>query len=220
MSSNIDNKIKEVSNQRIKQVNKYLADSRSKSLFVAAMTLLFVILFFVFGILPGIQSVLSRIEENNKIDSETSKAQRAILDFEKMQLENQNSESLIARLNSLLPESLDQPNVITKIEQISQDSGSFLQTVSLSLNDNSFEINVNYGLIDQIKNTTVNITFESSYQGVSSFIRSLENSRRVFSIDFINVVKKSADAVARDGFNREYQVNLQVKYFYWSDEVI
>lgn len=220
MNNNIENTAKEVSNQRIKQVNKYLADSRSKSLFVAAMTLLFVIVFFVFGILPGIQSFLSRIEENNKIDNETSKAQMAISDFEKMQSEKQNSESLISRLNEILPESLDQPNVITEIEQIAQASGSFLQTISFSLNDNSFEINVEYGLLDQIKNTTVNITFESSYQGVSSFIRSLESSRRVFSIDFINVIKKSADAVARDGFNREYQVNLQVKYFYWLDEVI
>lgn len=220
MGNSLDNKINEVSNQRIKQVNKYLADSRSKSLFVAAMTLLFIIVFFVFGILPGIQSVLSRVEENNKIDAETLKAQRAISDFQKMIGEKETGEDLIQKLNSVLPESIDQPNVITEIEQIAQDTGSFLQTVSFSLNDNSFEINVEYGLLDQIKNTTVNITFESSYQGVSSFIRSLENSRRVFSIDFINVVKKSADAVARDGFNREYQVNLQVKYFYWSDEVI
>lgn len=220
MSNNIDNQIKEVSNQRIKQVNKYLADSRSKSLFIAAMTLLFIIVFFIFGILPGIQSVLSRVEENNKIDAEILKAQRAISDFQKMIAEKEAGEVLIQKLNSVLPESIDQPNIITEIEQISQQSGSFLQSIAFSSNDNSFEINVKYGLIDQIKNTTVNITFESSYQGVSSFIRSLENSKRVFSIDFVNVVKKSADAVARDGFNREYQVNLQLKYFYWSDEII
>lgn len=215
----MNSSINEISTERVKKVNKYLEDNRSKSLFVGSMTLLFLIIFALFGVLPGLQSLFSRVEENSKIDVQTQKAQRAIADFQKMQSERQSNSILIEKIQDILPSNLAQTEVLLEINQIIENTGSYLQSVNFSPDVPVTTINIDYGLLDQINNSTVNISGESSNEGISRFVNALENSKRVFSIDFVNIIKKSPEAVARDGFGREYSVNIQLRYFYWSEGI-
>lgn len=214
MSSSIN----EVSTERIKLVNKYLENSRSKSLFVGSMTLLFLIIFVLFGILPGIQSIFSRLEENNKIDVQTQKAQKGIADFQKMQTESATDAELISKIQTFIPSDLAQTEVLLEINELVSNTNSYLQSITFSPDVSTTSINIDYGLLDQVRNSTVNISVESSNDGISRFLNSLETSKRIFSIDFVNIVKKSPEAIARDGFAREYSMNIQLKYFYWSQD--
>jgi cell division protein FtsL len=209
-----------VQKNRSLKLAEYLSDSKHKSYFVAAVTVVFFIVFLTFGVVPAFSSVLQQNEENGKIQIAIEKSTKKINDLKKMVGESETKSNLISYLEYLFPDSTAQEAFLNDIYEMANRNSVFVSVVAFPDTKRSAPLVRDFGVTPQIASVAVNLNTEGSRDGVLQFVEELENSRRIMNITNIVISRKSGEALIQAGLEREYTLSLNIEYFYWSDTVI
>jgi Tfp pilus assembly protein PilO len=179
------------------EINKFIS---AAIIFVIALALIFLFVLPKYEESVSLQDTLvkKQIDYNNKYVYYAK-----ILDAAKMIEENKDS---LEKIHSALPSEVSLAPLIYFLQKKGGDAG--LHVISVDFSQFSPTSSV-----DQIKNITLNIKVSGSYEGLKSFLSSLETSARLFEVDSISFASAAVAQDVKLGQNplRTYDFNLVVR---------
>lgn len=194
------------------QLNKLLADSKNRSYFVGFITFVFLALFLLFGIIPVYSSVLSQIEENQKIEKTTQAAQKKLQEFQQMSDELKTNGNLLDYFQFIFPGTNRQEDLAEHIHdlanqnQIKINSMEFKKDAALQTDERIVPLTshnvILYGMT---------LFVEGTKESGLDFLESLENSRRI--IDITNISFSNEGAAEGD----VYSIVVEFRYYIWTN---
>lgn len=198
------------------QLNKFLEDSKNRSYFVAFATFAFLALFLLFGIIPVYSSILNQIDENNKIEETTKRAQKKLADFQKMNEELKNNTDVIAYFKSIFPQEDAQVDVAAYLETVANQHNMNILSIDFK-NDAAIQTNarVVQKVSKNVEGHNVGLVIEGSREEGLQFIRSLESSRRI--IDISNIV--FSNEIFDNQTDVSYVLVIDFTYYVWNPKI-
>ncbi len=206
-----------IKKSRVSQLNEYLSDSKNKSYFVVAVTVIFFIVFVFLGVIPSIRSIISQTSKNAEIQKAINRTSTKLRFMQQMVTEQSTKQSLIENFNSLFPNTISQESAIEDLYSLAEQNNIYI--LNLTFPDDrrrtAQSLAREFRVGPNVKSQAINLNAESNRDSIQNFIENLENSRRVFNIRTVTISKKTGEALINAGFDKEFNLSMVLEYFYW-----
>jgi Tfp pilus assembly protein PilO len=219
MAEDIEVKNNADAKSRTARLNEYLQSSQNKSYFVGAISIIFIGIFVVVGIVPSVRSVLSQNEENKTIETQLQKLNNKSNVLNALIRENTDNTNILGVFNSIFPDQNSQEDVITDIYQIAENNNVFIKTANFPSGRREVPLSREFRTKNQVQSQKVNLSLEGGRLELQTFISQIENSKRIYNVESIVITKKSGQALQNAGPGRDYDLSMVIEYFYWNEEV-
>ena len=197
-----------------KRLNDLLATSQNKSYFVGAITVVFIVIMAMVGILPAYSAFTFQNEENAKRDLVIEKLTTKLRISQGLSKEYDSKISIVNYFKEIFPNTPNQDGIITLLNDIATSNSSYLS--KLSFNKNPSVAFTQAGYEEQIKSQQVSITVDGSQSALQNIINDIENSRRMLNILSFTLDRKTQEDLAVEAvFRGEYVLNVQMEYYYF-----
>ncbi|MCA9381677.1 hypothetical protein KC678_05405, partial [Candidatus Dojkabacteria bacterium] len=194
------------------ELNELLSNSRNKSIFVSAITILLLIILLVFGIIPSLRSVISQYKENQLIQETIDDAKNKITTIKDMKAEKEEKQDVLDTFDTVLPQDLVEEDTI---DQIYNFAGNDVYITAVSFpEDYPVESSNLLGVTEKIKNVPVVVRADGTEKSLREFVRKIEESPKVFNIISLSFNRKSEDEISKLGIEKEFEINITVEYYY------
>ncbi|MBE2280412.1 MAG: hypothetical protein IAE91_08480 [Ignavibacteriaceae bacterium] len=201
-----------------KRLNEVLSTSQNKSYFVGAVTVVFIVIMAMVGIIPAYSAFTFQNEENGKRDIVIEKLSNKLRISQALSKEYDQKTGLVNYFDYTFPDSAEQEEIVTLLNDIVTTNNSFLQKITFSKNPTPNFVQSGYEA--EIKSQQVNITSEGSQSSLLNIVRDIESSRRIFNISTLTLDRKPQDIIDQGGaVNGEYTLNLQLEYYFYTSSV-
>lgn len=198
-----------------RRLNELLSTSQNKSYFVGAVTVVFIVIMTMVGILPAYSAFTFQNEENAKRDILIEKLQKKLQISQELSTEYENKSALVSYFNEVFPETAKQQDIIKLLNDIVTNNSSFLNRISFSKSPSTGFAQLGYD--SQVKAQITNITVEGSQSSVLNIVSDIENSRRILNIVSVTIDRKPQDVIDSGSVtNGEYVLNAQIEYYYFA----
>lgn len=204
-------------NARKTNLEDYLKSSKNKSYFIVAVTVLFLVIFLILGVIPAYGAILDQVKQNKARDEAIAKLETKIETLENLKEEREEKTDLVSFLEKAIPNGNNQEAVIEKVYSIAERTGVIVTLTTFPLEENKKPLSDIFQATAQIEYASLTVTVEGSNLAVLDFARELEDSRIIFNVDNVIVTKKSADELEQNGERGDYVMRLNLKYFYFKE---
>jgi Tfp pilus assembly protein PilO len=199
------------------KLNQYLETSQNKSYFLILVTVVFVIVMTVFGIIPAYSAFISQGVENEKRQSAIEKLSKKLEDLKSLTQESNQKEKLVNYFNYVFPERPEQEVVLKELVDISNSAGVNLQeftfnevsNISKDFGNNNIDPNVNALLI--------NARLEGTQSSLTTFMSNLEQSDRIYTLRSVNIVRKPISEILNSNTENHYRLLLVLNVYYYQN---
>jgi len=199
-----------------KRLNDLLATSQNKSYFVGAITVVFIVIMAMVGILPAYSAFTFQNEENGKRDLVITKLSNKLGISQGLSKEYDSKKDVVSYFEEIFPKQPSQNSIIDLVNSISVSNSSFLSKISFNKNPSVAFTQLGYE--EQIKSQQVNISVEGSQSALQNIINDIEESRRILNILTFTLDRKSQEEIDSNGgvTHGEYVLNVQIEYYYYN----
>ena len=188
------------------ELNELLSNSRNKSIFVSAITILLLIILLVFGIIPSLRSVISQYKENQLIQETIDDAKNKITTIKDMKAEKEEKQDVLDTFDTVLPQDLVEEDTI---DQIYNFAGNDVYITAVSFpEDYPVESSNLLGVTEKIKNVPVVVRADGTEKSLREFVRKIEESPKVFNIISLSFNRKSEDEISKLGIEKEFEISI------------
>jgi hypothetical protein len=201
------------------QLNVLLESSKNKSYFVAAVTVGFVVLMILVGVLPSYSAFTAQAEKNAKKQEAIDKLEAKKTALEDLVEDEKNKVNLFNLFNTILPDQPEQVAVLKEVKEISEINEVLLLSSSFSEARTNAEVIKKFKTSKQLKAQTLNILLEGTRENLNNFIGDLERDIRVLDVKNMALSRKVGKELEESDPDREYKLNAQIDYFYYDKTV-
>lgn len=199
------------------KLNEYLQTAQHRSYFIAFVTLVFIFIMVVFGILPAYSAFLLQGVENQKRADAIEKLKKKRDDLQKLTLESQQKEDILAYFDFVFPKTPDQDEILNQMIQLADRSFIFLKNINFQENNQLQREFQPLALDPAVQSLSLSILAEGSQQTLNSFIGELENQRKIYNIKNFIITRKSSQDIQRTTPDKYYDLNLQLNIYYFAE---
>jgi Tfp pilus assembly protein PilO len=197
-----------------KRLNELLATSQNKSYFVGAVTVIFIVIMAMVGIIPAYSAFTFQNEENGKRDILIEKLKTKLATSQALSKEYDNKIDLVEYFAKSFPNNADQQGIVELINSMVNENSSFLDKITFNRNPTPAFLQL--GLDAQIKSQQVSITVQGSQSSLLNIVKQIEQSRRILNIASITIDRKPQEQIDEQGVqNGEYVLNAQLEYYFF-----
>ena len=202
------------------KIEDYLKDSKGKSYFTIAVTIVFIVVVLIAGIFPAYSAIASQNRENDKrrlaLESLTTKVET----LRSLVQQESTKEDVIELFNSSFPsETQLQEDLIRAIADAISNNNVGMKNIGFSESDREVPLVTELGVNDQVKSATVSIAVEGRRADLVEFTKDLETTNRILNIHNYALSRKSAGELENITNGFDYDLSLQAEFYYWSNEV-
>lgn len=202
-----------------KRLNELLSTSKNKSYFVGAVTVLFIILMTMVGILPAYSAFTFQNEENDRRDEVIAKLQNKVDISKALTEEYQSKTDLVNYFNKVFPNIPQQSDIVQSLTDLADKHQVYLSKltfVSVSPADLAKQ-----QIDPSVKAQSVTLSLEGSRENILAYLSDIELSRRIFDATTISIDKKVIDQSSiTDQSNSlskgDFEATFQLLYFYYN----
>lgn len=203
------------------KLNNYLQTSQHRSYFLIFITLLFVIVMVIFGILPAYSSFTLQGAENAKRQEAITQLQTKLDALKNLTRESQADPKLIEYFHKIFPSSPDQDNILNEIIEIANKNAVYL--VDLKYDENK-ELSKEFAnllipLTPNVESLTLSLTIEGSQQTLINYIRDIEAKSRIYNIKNLNIVRKGEIELLQTTPDKYYTLLMNVNIYFYNENV-
>ncbi|MCA9386462.1 hypothetical protein KC669_00340 [Candidatus Dojkabacteria bacterium] len=211
------NAISTIRAKRRIELNELLNNSRNKSIFVSAVTILLLIVLIIFGIIPSMRSVISQYKENQLIQKTIDEANKKIAAIKDMVDEKENKSQVLGVFDTVMPMEIIQGETI---EQLYDFAGGDVYITAISFPEEYPTQSTSLlGVTEKVKDVEVTIRADGTEKSLREFVRKIEESSKVFNIINLSFNRKSDDEIETLGIEKEFEINLTLEYYYWAEVI-
>lgn len=198
-----------------KRLNELLSTAQNKSYFVGAVTVIFIVVMSLVGIIPAYSAFTFQNEENGKRDVLIEKLTKKLTISQALSREYDDKKAIVDYFAEAFPDNANQESIIMLLNDIVAVNNSFLQKMTFNKNPTPTFTQLAYE--EQIKSQQVSITVEGSQSALLSIVKDVENSRRILNIASVTIDRKPQDVIDAGSPNGEYVLNLNMEYYFYTN---
>lgn len=191
------------------------SDGKRKSYFTTGVTILFIVIMSIVGLLPSISSLSSQLEDNTKRDTIITSLEKKLDDLKSLTLEKDSIQGTVEYFNTIIPNHEDQENTINLLNVMADKHNVFISNFLFDRDNRELQdkITTTYG--ENIKAMYLSISLDGDRQGISGFLADVESSAKILNISdlVLNRVKVLNDLGIVTGTT--YNVNLKFIIYYY-----
>lgn len=200
------------------QLNELLATSKNKSYFVGAITVLFVILMVLLGILPSYTAFTTQGEVNVRRQDVIDKLEKKRTTLENLVRQETEKKNLFNKFNAIFPDEPVQVAVLNEIEALAVKEKNLLLNSSFTEARTNADVTRKFSTSKQVKAQTLTVLMEGDRQSLVNFVRDVEMNLRVLDIKNMVISRKVGTELEEAAPDRQYKLNIQLDYFYYDKE--
>ncbi len=200
------------------RVNELLSTSKNKSYFVAAVTVIFVVVMALAGILPAFSAFGFQAEENSRRIELIGKLEKKLSVSKKLVQEQGAKGDLVAFFAKVFPNEPGQDLIIEDVNDLTKKHGIFLQNISFSGYIAEVAFKAKYD--QRVKFQTASLIIQGDLQKIQDLVKDVEGSRRIFHIKTLVVSRKTGADLVNSPKDREYSATILFEYYYYDREAI
>lgn len=201
-------------------LNKYLSGSKNKSYFVAAITILFLVIFIILGVVPAYNAVVLQYNQNKERDIALEKLTTKVAALKSLDKQNIEKSKLVEYFSSVFPSDGTQSKVIDQLFSLSEKNSVFISDIAFADESTRIPLDQIFDVSSQVNYLTASINLEGSKIGLQDFVKDLENSRTIFNVISIDLSKKSVDEIEENTENGDHILKVTVQYFYYVQQTV
>jgi Tfp pilus assembly protein PilO len=206
---------------RTQRLNEILEDSQNKSYFVAAVTVIFAILFVVFAILPAFSSVINQNTENDQIREAIEDVEKKIETIQGMVNEQETKGAVLGFFDDIFPENNDpQEDIVADLFARAEDREIIVLSSTFSEQVNDTEVRVQWAIRENVRTGMIQMQLSGSKDQLFDFIQEIEDLGRIYAIDSMSIFADTDETLLDiDTLGEQrYRLNASIMYFYWVNQ--
>lgn len=205
-----------VSQKRNFELNELLNNSKNKSIFVGAITILLFIILMIFGVIPSIRAVLAQNTENEVIKEVTKDVNDKINLINQLVSEREEKADVIEEFDNTFTIGYAQQEMIEHVYDIANNT---VEIDSLSFPENYPITKSPYSSFLNVIEVKVNLRAVGSRRALIQFFDNLERSKQIYNIENVNFSLQPQAVIEEQGFDRAYVMTITFNYYFWSQNV-
>ena len=171
------------------RINQLLANGQKKSYFTIGVTILFVVVMSIVGVVPALSSLGSQAEDNSKRDEIIKKLDTKLNNLKSLTLAKDSQSELIDYFNEIMPNEVDQKGYVNLVAELDQKNG--LEVGSFVFDKESRDlvdrISGQYG--ERVKPMYLTVLIDGQKDQVLAFMKSVEESARIMDINDFSLIR-------------------------------
>jgi hypothetical protein len=197
-----------------RRLNELLATSQNKSYFVGAVTVIFIVIMTMVGILPAYSAFTFQYEENNKRDQLIEKLSNKLKVSQTLSKEYDSKIAIVNYFAESFPDNPDQEGIVDLIKEMVAANKSYLEKITF--NKNPTTTFIQSALEPEIQAQQVGITVHGTQSDLLTIISELESSRRILNIFSVTLDRKPQEVIdTGNATNGEFLLNVQMEYYFY-----
>ncbi|MEO6728325.1 MAG: hypothetical protein ABIM99_00220 [Candidatus Dojkabacteria bacterium] len=212
MAENIETKTQ----ARQSRLNEILNSSQRKTYFVAAVTIVFVIIMLLVGVLPSYSAFTSQALQNENRQRAIDLLELKRTTIESLIKEEEAKKNLVEEFNTAFPTKVpEQINVLTIAEALATKNNVFLTNSTITDIVNTTDIIKKFLVTPQVQAQTINQTLEGDRESLTNYLGDIESNVNLFDVTSTVLSRKVGKELELSPVGREFKLTLQFNYFYY-----
>lgn len=172
--------------------------------------------------IPTVEGVLATRKEIQSQQGQLNQTTDFIRIVEKLMEKYNDNQKVLQKLDSILPNNQDIPNLLVQIEALANDGGVVLKDVVITASSEdkttSKAQEIRTGDVSQekiptdYKSININLKLTTSYESFKNFLKTIENNLRLVDIDSISFSSQAKDNTKEGGNTFDFDIMLKTYY--------
>src|SRR5260221_5060878 len=192
-----------------KALNDLLSTSQRKSYFVGFVTVLFILVMVLAGILPAYSAFTFQNEENNKRDEAIDKLTSKLETTKGLTKEMEDKQPLIDYFNEVFPSVASQDSIVSLVNTLVNSNNVYFVRLSFKESDANALAVLNFD--PNVGAQDASVVLEGSRDNLLNFVKDLEQSRRILNLNGLSVDRKSDEQLKQEE-NKLGDYNMIVQF--------
>ncbi|MFS8131498.1 MAG: hypothetical protein ACMG57_06010 [Candidatus Dojkabacteria bacterium] len=198
------------------RLNDLLNTAQRKTYFVAAVTVLFVIVMLLVGVLPSYSAFTSQAVQNGNRQVAIDALDTKRTTIENLLKEEDTKKTLLSEFNlAFATKDYDQINVLTVAQNLAIKNNVSLLNSTITDIVNTNEIIKKFLVTTQVKAQTVSETLEGGREDLTNYISGLEENVNLFDVTSAVISRKVGKELDQAVPGKEFKVTIQFNFFYY-----
>lgn len=200
-------------------LSQYLQTSQRKSYFIGVVTVAFIAIVVLAGILPAYSAIALQSSENEKRDEGIDQLEQLVGQYQNFIAEEEAEANVLRQFNTSFPEEDYQDRVIEDMSDFTQRADVDLQSISFSDIQREVDLTVDFEVRPIVDYQQVNIRVVGSRQGLLELIDQIERSRTIYNIVSTSITRLQGIQGVDIIEGRDFRANIVIEY-YWTDTTL
>jgi len=199
------------------RLSQILSTGKNKSYFTAGVTVLFIVVMSIIGVVPAISSLSSQSEDNVKRDKVISNLEKKLKDLKTLTLEQDENAELVDYFNEIMPNGEEQEKTINLLNSMAAKRDVFLN--SFNFDPDNRELIDKVAVVvggDRVVPMYLTIQGIGTKDSILQFIADTEKSALLLNIDNASV-NRVLKVTSGGGSEIQYIMNLKLIIYYYKD---
>jgi hypothetical protein len=196
------------------RLDKYLTTPKRKSYFVVAVTVVFILVIIIGGIVPAYRSVVSQNLDNEKRRNIIAQQERKLSHLESLNMEKADSGAILGVFNDVFPEENPQASVIEEVSLLAVQNNVKIDTVNFSKLNRAVPLRTQFLVTDNVKSNSINIVGFGERTEIIDFIESLEKSTRIFNINSVSLKLRPINDLRTNQDLGDHAFTIDLEYYF------
>ncbi|MEP7103934.1 MAG: hypothetical protein ABI721_04480 [Candidatus Dojkabacteria bacterium] len=200
---------------RQNRLNELLNTSQKKTYFVSAVTVLFVLLMVLIGILPSYSAFTAQAAQNVRRQEAIDQLEQKRTTIENLVQEQDNKQTLVDKFNTAFPNQYDQISVLSEVDGYVLKDGVNLLNSTFTSVTNTNDIIKKFQVTRQVQAQSVSLLLEGDRDTLTNFISDMENNVTIFDIGSAVITRKVGKELENSDPNKQFKLTLQFNFFFY-----
>ena len=200
------------------KLNELLSTSQRKSYFVGFVTVLFILIMTLGGILPAYSAFTFQNEENSKRDQVIDALTAKLNTVKSLTKESQDKASEVEYFNEIFPSEPNQDEIYTLINTMVNANNLYFGRITFRKLDT---IGLAPLLVDEnVGGQEANLLLQGDRDNLLNFVKDMESNRRIMNIIGVSIDRKSDEQLEEEasgdgGGAGSYSLIMQFQFYYY-----
>ncbi len=191
----------------------FIQTSKGKSYAVGAVTILLVVVMFIFGVYPAVGAIIAQVNDNASREDVLSQIEEKRDTLRSLVLTEQSNHAVSLSLETNMPSSLDQETLYNRLVDLAAKSNVSVVSTNFSTIERRRQLNVVFSTTEALQGGLLTLTVEGERDDLEVCLEELENYRRIFNVRGLSMEKLDTSKVSSP-----FKLILQLEVYYWDSE--
>ncbi len=197
------------------RINQMLSTGQKKSYFTVGMTILFVVVMSIIGVIPALSSLGSQAEDNAKRDAIIEKLDTKLASLKTLTISQDSQTDLIDYFNNIMPDDYSQDDYINLIISLAKKDD--VKVAYMNFERDNLDLNIKTSVLvgERVIPQYLSVSVSGDRTATLKFMGDVESSARILNINnfVLNRVPEYNSAGVNIGTTYNLTIKLIIYYF-------
>lgn len=194
-------------------LRSFIKTSKGKSYTVAAITILLIVIMFIFGVYPAVGAIIAQVNDNTARENVLAQIETKRNTLRSLVLTEQSNHAVSLSLETNMPSSLDQETLYNRLVDLAKKANVSVISTNFSTVEKRRQLDVVFSTTEALQGGLLTLTVEGERDALEACLEELEMYRRIFNVRGLSMEKQDTSKASSP-----FKMILQLEVYYWDSE--